>query len=108
MAFNEVNKLKICRILQITGLKFDQIIIRWGHLITAQIETDVVAEIARWEAGAGTDFTSVEPGVKNFGASIDPELERDDIRKNIATMLFVPELASAAGAASESFEIERG
>src|SRR5947209_14787712 len=107
MAFTEPQKLSICKILGVNVLKLNAQLTFFGPDITAEIETEVVSEIARWNGGIGTKFTSVEPNSANFGAKIDPDHAKDDVRANIATLLFF-EPSDLGTTFNETFEIERG
>jgi len=104
MAFSATNKLKICKILGVNSTKLNERLEYFAAYINAEVETQVVAEIERWDDGAGTKFIWAEPNVKNFGGGFDPEREKRDIRNNIAILLFFEELIGN----SESFVIERG
>lgn len=110
MAFTAEQKISICKILGVNGMDLDVRLSYYATYITAAVETAVIAEIARWTAGAGTDFVAVEPKEKNFGARIDPELEKTDIRKNLGLMLYCSDLigSSNGGGSLDSFEVERG
>jgi hypothetical protein len=63
---------------------------------TSQVETDIEAELVRWD-GVSTDFVRVHPRERNYGAELNPEDEKRDIRQNIATMLQRPDWANNAG-----------
>ena len=65
--------------------------------LTDAMITDIAAQIALWDAGASTDFTDIAPNVRNFGATIDSDRQRQAIRKNIAVLLEKPDWASGAG-----------
>jgi hypothetical protein len=87
MALTATEINKIARILGTTKRYLNAHIENLGDDLTAQDETDIRAEITRWDAGAGVDFTYVHPNVKNFGAEIDAEDVKRDIRRNIAVLL---------------------
>ena len=87
MSFTDSQKLSIARILGITPTLLDAQITSLGASLTAAKETAVIAEIARWTDGAGTNFTRIHPKEKNFGAEINPESAKKDIRANIALIL---------------------
>jgi hypothetical protein len=90
MALTEAQKLKMAQIIGVDYITVNDQIFNLGTAyITAEVETQLLAQIARWDAGAGTDFVSVEPNTANFGARIDPNLEKADIRKNIANLLYL-------------------
>lgn len=90
MALTEAQKLKLAQILGTDYIEVnDQVFNLGATYITAEVESQLQAQIDRWEAGAGTDFVKVEPDGSNKGVSIDPERERRDIRKNIANLLYM-------------------
>lgn len=88
MAFTDENKLSICKI---TGTSLSDLN---SHIadnpVSFAVETQVVAELNRWTAGAGSNFVRIHPNDRNFGAEIDPSAERADIRRNIVTLLQIP------------------
>lgn len=89
MALTEAEKLTISRILRITPTLLEAQITALGATLTAGVETAIREELARWET-AGIDFVRVHPKEKNFGAEIDPSLEQQDIRVNLATLFELP------------------
>lgn len=98
MALTEANKLKLAQILGVDYIMVnDQIYNLGSTYITAEVESMLLAEIDRWDAGAGNDFVSVEPNTANYGARIDPSLEKADIRKNIANLLYLTDLVGGTG-----------
>lgn len=100
------NKLKICTILGVDIIQLDTQLAAYSDYIDSETETAIAAEIARWDAGAGTDFVSLEPKESNKGVRTSASLEKDDIRQNLAVLLMASDWASASG--SIQFEIERG
>ena len=98
MALTEANKLKLAQILGVDYITVnDQIFNLGANYITAEVETMLLAEIARWTAGAGTDFVAIEPNTANYGAKINPDSEKDDIRKNIANRLYLTDYLNTGG-----------
>lgn len=89
MALSEVNKLHISKIIGVSPRDLDIHIASLGGYLTAEVETQVIAEITRWTTGAGSDFTKVHPRERNFGAEINPSDAKADIRKNIMTLLLI-------------------
>jgi len=106
MAFTEAQKLSICKILGVNSIELGVQLSAYSEHITAAVETAVIAEIARWDAGAGTNFVAVRPNTANEGADMDPERAKYDIRKNIGLFLLFPE--SVWGGSVDSFTIQRG
>lgn len=93
MALTEAQKLKLAQILRTDYITVNDQIFNLGTAyITPEVETLLLAQIDRWESGVGSDFVSVEPNLANFGARIDPNLEKADIRRNIANLLYLDDL----------------
>lgn len=106
MAFTEAEKLKVAMILNTDYVTInDQIYDLGVTYITAEVETLVRAQITRWDAGAGSDFVSVVPNTANYGAQIDPELEKADIRRNLTNLLYLTDLL---GGNSSQVRLVRG
>ena len=90
MALTETQKLKLAQILGVDYIEVnDQIFNLGASYITPAVESLLLEQIDRWEAGAGSDFVAIEPNTANFGAKIDPNLEKADIRRNIANLLYL-------------------
>lgn len=90
MALSEAQKLKLAQILQTDYITVnDQIFNLGASYITPEVETLLQEQIDRWDSGIGSDFVSVEPNTANYGARIDPNLEKADIRRNIANLLYL-------------------
>lgn len=89
MALTEAEKLTIARILRVTPTYLGAQITSLGATLTAEVETAIRAELSRWET-AGIDFVKVHPKEKNFGAEINPALEQQDIRVNLAVLFEMP------------------
>jgi hypothetical protein len=86
MAFTAEQKLKICRILEITQRFLNSQITYLGADLTADVETAVIEELDRWET-AGFNFVRIHPKEANFGAEINPADAQNDIKRNIAVLL---------------------
>ena len=90
MALTEANINKVAKIFLIPPYQVsDQITLLNTATIprfTTQVETDVVALIARWDTGIGTEQTQIHPNVRNFGAKINPNAARDQIRGELAAL----------------------
>lgn len=108
MAFSPESKLSICKILGVNPIDLDVHLAAYADSITSVIETAVQDEIDRWDKGIGTKFMSVEPNTKNFGAKLDPEAAKNDVRQNIRSLLIIPESMGTSSGSSDSFEIARG
>lgn len=85
MALTEAQQLTVAKILQVDVNQIEYQISLLGSDASSAWQTAVEAEITRWTT-AGIDFTAIEPNVKNFGARIDPNNEKADIRGNLATL----------------------
>lgn len=92
-SLSETDKLKIAKILGVDYVTInDQIFNLGSAYVTDAVVTMVQAEITRWDAGVGSDFVNIEPNTANYGARINPDNEKADIRKNIATLLYLQDL----------------
>ena len=60
-----------------------------GAGLTAEKQTYIEAQITRWTT-AGFAFIRIEPKESNFGARVDSDAEKNDIRGNIARSLAWP------------------
>jgi len=90
VTLTESEKLKIAEILGVNYIEVNDQIFNLGEAcITPTVEAGVRADIARWNAGVGADFVIIESSPANFGASINPEREKNDIRKSIANKLYL-------------------
>lgn len=103
MALSEENEIEICKILNIEPSVLDYQLSYISTDFTTARQTAVEAEIERW-ATKGKKFTKIEGG--EFAAFIDPEREKNDIRKNIAVLLERPEWASSGGGMTS--RVQRG
>lgn len=98
MALTEANKLKLAQILGVDYIEVnDQIFNLGASYITPAVESLLLEQIDRWDSGVGSDFVSIEPNTANYGARIDPELEKADIRRNIANLLYLRDYAGGIG-----------
>jgi hypothetical protein len=107
MSFLPAQQLSICKILGINKVKLTAQLTYFAPDITSEIEAAVQDEIDRWDSGIGAKFTRVEPNSANFGARIDPDLAKEDVRQNIANLLFF-DMSDLGRSSIETFEIERG
>jgi len=102
MALTEENELKVCKILGVEPYVLSAHLNLMDTTFTSTRQTAVEAELDRWDL-KGAKFTKIKD---YLGADIDPEREKDDIRKNIAILLEMPEWArSSSGATSR---VQRG
>lgn len=99
-ALTEANRNKCARILGVTPLELTQQI-NWlgADNFTPQVQIDIEAELTAWTT-AGAKFVNVNSNLKNFGAEIRPDRQKDDIRHNIAVMLQRLDWSPLGGAGS--------
>ena len=89
MAFTDTQKLSIVRILGTTPSLLDAHILSLGASLTSAIETEIIAELDRWDT-YGAKFTKIHPRERNYGVETFPEAIRNDIKANIARLLEWP------------------
>jgi len=102
--FTQEEKLSICEICDINTIALGQRLEWYDGEITTDVENKVRGLIDRWNAGVGTDFVKVEPQTTNKGVSIDPNREKNDIRRTIGTLLWITDLMGVGG----TVKISRG
>ncbi len=96
MAFTEAELL---RVVTITGYSFSTL--EWqvrylGTNVTPGLEAAVRDELDRWDSVGGA-FTQVFPMEANFGAKINPDAAKADIRRNIKHLLYLGGSFETAG-----------
>ena len=109
MALTFAQRLDICKILQVEMPVLEYALTFNAEYITSETETEVLAEVTRWTT-AGANFVKVHPRERNYGVEINSENEKEDIRRNIATLLLMTETVyggSGKGARSQ-VQILRG
>lgn len=103
MALTESQKLKIAKILGVTYIEVhDKATYLGSTHLTTEVETQIGEELDRWEL-KGAKFTKIKD---YLGADIDPEREKDDIRKNLATLLYFTDLMKSSNGATS--RVQRG
>ena len=96
MAFTEAQKLKICRITGVTSDLLEDVLSFRAAAITAEVESQVGDLITEYFAnGVNRNVTKIRPNLKNFGADIDPNDTRAQIKGEIATLLYMTEVVSS-------------
>lgn len=106
MAFTPTQKTLLCRILLVTPRVLNAQLDYLGADLTADIQTAVSDELDRWESGVGGNFTRIQPKDANFGAEINPEDAKADIRTNIFVLLEMPGISRpVAGSRIGTIEI---
>src|SRR5689334_15812394 len=103
MALTAAEKVQVVKITGVTLSALDYILDQNVAYLTTELESAVRDELDRWET-AGAEFISVEPNLANLGARIDPEREKEDIRQNLARLLF---LNGASEMSSVEFSLDR-
>lgn len=86
MAFTESEKNSLVVVLGVTRPVLDQILMENAAYITAEVETDVRAELAKWNT-AGSDYTKFTPTESNRGFNLNSGDAKNDIRRAIALLL---------------------
>lgn len=104
MALTETQQLDIAEILSVEVWSIEDQIDALGSYASAAWETKVEAQITRWET-VGIDFTAIEPKERNFGARINPEQAKADVRQHLATLFQRPDWLQRAGS---SVRLQRG
>ncbi len=89
MALSESEKLKIAKITSVNFHTITDQIRYLGTNITGEVETEVRAELSKWDEFGG-EYTRIHPMPANFGAEIDPEKIKSDIRRNLNVLLYLP------------------
>lgn len=104
-SLTEAQRNKVAKILKQTPESILTQVTYMADLFTSAVQTDVEAEITRWEAGASTKFVRVHPRERNRGVEINPGDEKQDIKDNLALLLNREDWASSGsgsgGTASE-------
>ena len=97
MALTEAQTLTIAEVLGVSVVDInDQITWLGATYATAAWQTRVESQLSRWTT-ASTNFVAIEPKEKNFGAKIDPNSEKNDIRAMLATLFQRPDWKLNAG-----------
>lgn len=91
MAFTEAEKNSIVKITGVDRITLNEYLSTYASYVTSDVETDIRTELSRWDT-AGAKFTSIEPRESNKGVLINAEAEKQDIRRNIANLLFLTEV----------------
>jgi hypothetical protein len=109
MGLDATQKAKLVKITGRNILAINQQIDAFGDDITDEMYTLIIAEIARWDAGAGTNFASFTATESNEGFSQSPDAIRNDIISNIeALMFFNNTAASGFGSSGDQLQFVRG
>lgn len=96
MAFTESELNDLVTVLQMVRPTLDYVLGINAVYITAEVETDVRAELTRW-ATAGSEFVKFTPTESNRGFNLNAGDEKADIRRNIALLLGIDANAYGGG-----------
>lgn len=81
----------LCEILEVDSNFLTNHLSYHASIISDSDKTKVLSKIDEW-ATAGADFTAIEPNVRNFGAKINPDSQKNQIRSQIASLLHAKHL----------------
>ena len=88
MAFTESELNKIVMITGVDVIRLQYQLEYYAQNITAQTEADVIAELNRWDTFGGK-FVKLHPTESNKGVETNSNDAKNDIRKNISSLLFL-------------------
>lgn len=91
MAFTETELNSIVKITGVSRITLDSVLDNYAVYLTAEVYTDVRAELTRWDT-YGAKFVRLNPTESNFGVETNSNDAKSDIRKNIATLLFLTDV----------------
>jgi hypothetical protein len=101
LALTEAQKLKICRICQITSDVLDNVLDLYSERITAEVESQAGALILEYYPASGSNpsrnVTNIKAMEANFGAEINSGTLRSIIKKEIATLLYLTDYLNQGG-----------
>jgi len=86
MALSEENQFKVSQILGVSPSHIEYQLSLLSTDFTSTRQTAVEDQIERFD-GITDDFTNIHPNLKNFGAEIKYNDQKNDIRKNLAVLL---------------------
>jgi hypothetical protein len=89
--FSESQVTDLCEILETDSDYLADHLEFYANQISEADKTKVLAKITEWET-AGAKFTAIEPNVRNFGAKINPDNQKNQIRSQIASLLYAKHL----------------
>ena len=89
-SLTEAEQLTICTILNVDFLSLQYHLSFYATRYTTASDAAVRTQLTRWGT-SGTKFTKLYPKESNKGVRTDPEWIKDDIRKNVATLLYIPD-----------------
>lgn len=87
---SETTKKSIAEKLRADVVLLDVHLITYAEYITDETVTRINNLLSRWdEEDLDANFTQTQPNIKNFGAKINPDDVRDDIRTKLETLLML-------------------
>lgn len=98
--FSESQITDLCEILEINSDYLSQHLAYVAPLVTESDKTKILAKVTEWTT-AGAKFTAIEPNVRNFGAKINPNNQKEQIRSQIASLIHAKDLL-------DNFSISQG
>lgn len=92
VTFTAAEVTDLAEILQTNSDVLGLHLMLFAGVITETDKDKVLGLVEKWnaEGGVGNQFVKVLPNDKNFGADIDPEREKSDIRAAISNLLQFP------------------
>lgn len=94
MSFSPAQLNKIVVITGVDIIRLQSVLDFYASHITAQTETDVIAELDRWDTD-GSKFVKLHPTESNYGVETNSGDAKGDIRTNISRLLFLTQLVSS-------------
>lgn len=91
MALSETNIIKLSQIFGVIYLDVNAQISWMGSRFTSAVQTEIEAQIALWDAGAGSKTTKLHPTESNKGVETNPGAARAIIKQDIAVLLERPD-----------------
>lgn len=96
MALSEREKLLVVKILGVAYNTLSDRLAMYNEFITTEVASQVLDEIDRWEA-VGNEFIEIFPTESNKGVRIEADRAKNDIRRNLANLLYVSDLVNVGG-----------
>ena len=95
--FSEAQVTDLAEILETNSINLAERLNLYASSITESDKTKVLAKVATWQASAGDNFTSIRPKEANFGAEINPDKQKNQIKRQIAALILCDDLVSSGG-----------
>lgn len=102
--FTEAEISDLCEILECPSNYLAARLDFYASQITDSDKTKVLAKVDEWTT-AGGNFTAIMPTEANFGAKINPNDAKAQIRRQIAQMIYCGDMVSSGGS---QIRLERG